>query len=221
MCMRRTFVSRSIGPRGGVPGHGMRTIIERAFIAHKLATARYVGGWRRLWAAGLLCALAGTASGYVQDLEFERQLHASDARGLRAFRQRGSTTAWRGSSAHTDSTSSLTPRWPGARIAPAARAGSRLLRRVLLPAQRASATRGRRLALRPHRTLAPRTRQQHVRPDTRCHLLGCDCGRRLAQGDRRAHGITQSFAIKRLTPPRRVHELTLLPMTSASPTRCR
>ena len=60
----------------------MRTIIERAFTAHKLATARYVGGWRRLWAAGLLCALAGTASGYVQDLEFERQLHASDARGL-------------------------------------------------------------------------------------------------------------------------------------------
>ena len=209
MCMRRTFVSRSIGPRGGVPGHGMRTIIERAFTAHKLATARYVGGWRRLWAAGLLCALAGTASGYVQASSSSGNFTPVTRADSRAFRQRGSTTAWRGSSARTDSTSSLTPRWPGVRIAPR-RAGSGMLRRVLLPAQRASATRGRRLALRPHRTLAPRTRQQHARPDTRCHLRGCDCGRRLAQGDRRAHGITQSFAIERLTPPRRVHELTLL-----------
>lgn len=36
----------------------------------------------RLCAASLLWALAGTAAGYVQDFEFERQLHASDARGL-------------------------------------------------------------------------------------------------------------------------------------------
>ena len=120
MCMRRTFVSRSIGPRGGVPGHGMRTIIERAFTAHKPATARYVGGWRRLWAAGLLCALAGTASGYVQASSSSGNFTPVTRAGLRAFRQRGSTTAWRGSSARTDSTSSLTPRWPGARIAPTA-----------------------------------------------------------------------------------------------------
>ena len=216
MCMRRTFVSRSIGPLGGVPGQGMRTIIERAFTAHKPATARSVGGWRRLWAAGLLCALAGTASGYVQDLEFERQLHASDARGLARlpaarfnngvagfFRAHGlyvvpyTEMAWCQDRAHG-------VLGPGCYV-------EFFFQLKGLPPREA-----RRLALRPHRTLAPRTRQQHVRPDTRCHLRGCDCGRRLAQGDRRAHGITQSFAIERLTPPRRVHELTLLPMTSAS-----
>ena len=187
MCMRRTFVSRSIGLSRRRPGQGMRTIIERAFTAHKPATARYVGGWRRLWPRACFARLPERRQVTCRTSSSSGNFTPVTRAGSRAFRQRGSTTAWRGSSAprtlrrplHRDGLV------PGSRPR---RAGSGMLRRVFFSSKGfRHARQGARPA--PDRTLAPRTRQQHVRPDTRRHLRGCDCGRRL---DKAIAALTES-----------------------------
>jgi len=76
-----TLVSRNIDPRGCVQCMGK--IVDRHLTAADGAVKREPAAVGvRLCAAVLLWALAGTATAYVQDIEFERQLHASDARGL-------------------------------------------------------------------------------------------------------------------------------------------